>query len=135
MITHTHCSLATVTLQSPCRHREHSAADGPGRAGSRLLFAETGEGDQDLLRPVRQIRVGLEGPEERQVPYAASGVSPAPDQLKDRPDLRLGKLVHHVMQFLTHRVSCGQSTSTDWRRQRALPEGETLCSSARSAEG
>jgi hypothetical protein len=28
-----------------------------------------------------------------------SGVRPAPDQLKDRPDLRFGKLVHQVMQF------------------------------------
>ena len=61
-------------------------------------------GPQDLLWPLRQIRVRLEGREERQVPHAVSGVSPAPDQLKNRPNLLLGKLVHQVMQFLTHRA-------------------------------
>jgi hypothetical protein len=54
--------------------------------------------------PLRQIRIGLEGREERQVPYAVSGVSPAADQLKNRANLRFGKLVHHVMRFLTHRA-------------------------------
>jgi hypothetical protein len=58
-------------------------------------------------RPLRQIRIGLERREERQVPYAVSGVRPAPDQLKDRPNLRFGKLVHQVMQFLTPRAAGG----------------------------
>lgn len=50
-------------------------------------------GPQDLTRALRQISVGLEGREERQVP-AVSGVSPASDQLKDRPNLRFGRLVY-----------------------------------------
>ncbi len=33
-----------------------------------------------------------------------SCVSPASDQLKDRPNLGFGKLVHQVMQFSTHRA-------------------------------
>jgi hypothetical protein len=57
---------------------------------------------RDFLRPPRQTRVRLEGREERQVPCAVSGVSPAPDQVKSWPNLRFGKLVHQVMQFLTH---------------------------------
>ena len=61
-------------------------------------------GPQDFLCPLRQIWVGLEGREERQVPYAVRGVSSVPGELKDWPDLRLGKPVHQVMQFLTPRA-------------------------------
>jgi hypothetical protein len=51
-------------------------------------------GPQDLLRPLREIRIRLEGREEPQIPCTVRSISPAPDQLKNRPNLLLGKLVH-----------------------------------------
>jgi hypothetical protein len=47
------------------------------------------------------------------------GVSPDPNQLRNRPNLRCGKLVYPVMQFLTPRAHAAKNTSTDRSRGRA----------------
>ena len=50
-------------------------------------------GAQDLLGPLRQLRVGLERSEGRQVPAAAPlDVQTAADQLQGRPQLSLREL-------------------------------------------
>src|SRR5215469_17226711 len=62
-------------------------------------------GAKDLLRPLSQIRLGLKGCEERQIPALPAMVChPAADQLQGWPQLSLGQLVHQVMEFLAHRA-------------------------------
>jgi len=58
-------------------------------------------GAENLLRPLSQIRLGLEGCEERQVPALLAVLChPAANQLQGWPQLSLGKLIHQVMEFL-----------------------------------
>jgi len=62
-------------------------------------------GAENLLRPLGQIRLGLERCEERQVPSLLAVLChPATDQLQGRPQLSLGQLIHEVMEFLAHRA-------------------------------
>src|SRR5215471_1425670 len=62
-------------------------------------------GAKDLLRPLSQIRLGLKGCEERQIPTLPAMVChPAADQLQGWPQLSLRQLIHQVMEFLAHRA-------------------------------
>jgi len=62
-------------------------------------------GAEDFLRPLCQVRLGLKGGEERQVPsLPAVFCHPAADQLQGWPELSLGKLVHELMKFLARRA-------------------------------
>ena len=63
-------------------------------------------GAENLLRPLSQIRLGLERCEERQVPSlpAVLRYSTA-DQLQGWLDLVLGKLIHQLVEFLALRPS------------------------------
>ncbi len=57
-------------------------------------------GAKNLLRPLSQIRRGLERREEGQIPSLPAVLRyPAADQLQGWLDLILGKLVHQVMEF------------------------------------
>jgi hypothetical protein len=52
-------------------------------------------GAEDLLRPLRQVRLGLKRREERQVPALAAVLRhPLTDQLEGGPELILRKLIH-----------------------------------------
>src|SRR6516165_80130 len=62
-------------------------------------------GAKDLLRPLSQIRLGLKGCEERQIPALSAMVChPAADQLEGWAQLSLRQLIHQVMEFLAHRA-------------------------------
>ena len=65
-------------------------------------------GLQDFLGAIGQARLGLERREEREVPGGATRLLHMPaDQFQGWLQFCLGKLIHQVMEFITHRTHVG----------------------------
>jgi hypothetical protein len=84
-------------------------------------------GAQELLGPLRQVRVGLKRAEERQAPLAAPlKVHAAADQLQCRSQFGLRELVHQMVQLLAHcahaRILCRPGCAgSDTRHATPIP--------------
>lgn len=65
-------------------------------------------GPQDFLGAIGQVWLSLERREEREVPGGATRLLHMPaDQFQGWPQFCLGKLIHQVVEFITHRAHVG----------------------------
>ncbi|SFK60007.1 hypothetical protein SAMN05216275_12993 [Streptosporangium canum] len=68
--------------------------------------------------PLGEIRIGLEGGEERKITLGAPVLAKATmDQLRSRTQFRLRQLVHQMVEFLTHDAHTDECKSYPLRRQ------------------
>ena len=74
-------------------------------------------GAENILRPLSQIRLGLERREKRQIPSLPAVLChPAADQLQGWPKLILGKLIHQLCRATLTTPSLGPACGpTDQR--------------------